>query len=111
MKDYKYKFVVTGNKVIAISSYAGKTVKGIAKCHPNDEFNEEIGKNLAAARCNRKIAEKRYKRAKMQYDNIEMLQQAVEREKVIVTNYYNDAYVRLQGAIASENVARAEIYK
>ena len=50
--------------VVAISTYAGKTVKGYAKCDPIDTFDIEKGKKLAAARCNLKIAEKRVKRAK-----------------------------------------------
>jgi hypothetical protein len=64
----KYKFVKTGNKVIAISSFAGKAVKGYAKCNPKDEFDLELGKKLAAARCNQKIAKKRVTRAAHKYD-------------------------------------------
>lgn len=59
----KYHFYTTGNKVIAVSTYAGRTVRGIAKCSDKDEFNLEKGKQLAAARCGLKIAEKRLKRA------------------------------------------------
>lgn len=66
----KYKFVVRparvdkngeahGPEVIAISHYAGQTIKGVAKCSPNDEFDLEYGKRLAAARCNQKVCEKR----------------------------------------------------
>lgn len=49
--------------IVAVSRYAGKTVRGIAKCHPNDEFNEKFGIDLAVARCNLKVAEKRMARA------------------------------------------------
>lgn len=68
MKNYpieKYKFFVrqSDNAVIAVSTYAGKVVKGIAKCAPGDKFNLEKGKELAAARCNLKIARKRLGRA------------------------------------------------
>lgn len=62
-----YRYVDTGNTVIAISSYAGKTVKGIAKCDPKDEFNLESGKKLAAARCNAKVCKKRMQRANNLY--------------------------------------------
>lgn len=66
----KYKFVVRparidksgiehGQEVIAISHYANKPVKGIAKCDPRDEFNLGYGKEIAAARCNQKVCEKR----------------------------------------------------
>lgn len=63
----KYKFYVSGNKVIAVSTYAKKIVKGYAKCDPRDEFDLEFGKKLAAARCAYKIAEKRRKRATAEY--------------------------------------------
>jgi len=63
----KYKFYVSGNKVIAVSTYAGRTVRGTAKCDPRDEFDLEFGKKLAAARCAYKIAEKRKARATEEY--------------------------------------------
>ena len=50
-------------RVVAVSSFAGKPVKGYADCHPNDEFDLEYGQALAAARCGEKIAAKRCKRA------------------------------------------------
>ena len=63
----KYKFYSDGKgKIIAVSSYAGKTVKGTAKCDPRDTFDEDYGKECAAARCSAKIAEKRFKRAKLE---------------------------------------------
>lgn len=61
----KYKYYVatkvTGEpyKVIAVSTYAGKTVRGTATCSPEDTFSLQKGKELAAARCNAKIARKR----------------------------------------------------
>lgn len=51
------------SKVIAVSSFAGQTVRGVAKCAPNDTFDLEYGKRLAIARCASKIAEKRAVRA------------------------------------------------
>lgn len=48
---------------VAISTYAGKKVKGFAKLDPKDEFNWEAGRDLAIARCNAKIAKKRKARA------------------------------------------------
>ena len=49
--------------VVAVSTYAGKTVKGYAKCHPDDTWDWEKGKALAIARCAEKIAAKRNTRA------------------------------------------------
>ncbi len=63
----KYKFYITpDNKVIAVSTYAGKTVKGVAKTDPRDSFDPEFGKELAAARCAAKVAKKRKTRAQKQ---------------------------------------------
>lgn len=59
----KYKFYQGTDEVVAVSTYAGKTVRGKAKCHPDDVFNLQDGKELAAARCQKKISEKRLKRA------------------------------------------------
>ena len=53
----------TNVRIVAVSSFAGKPVKGYADLHPNDEFDLEYGQALAAARCAEKIAVKRCKRA------------------------------------------------
>ena len=61
----KYKiFKSKDNKVIAVSTYAGKTVKGVSKCDPRDSFDQTFGEDLAIARCSHKIAKKRAIRAK-----------------------------------------------
>ena len=60
----KYSFYTDGKtKVVAVSTYAGKVVRGVAKCDANDTFSLKKGKELAAARCNEKIAKKRLARA------------------------------------------------
>ena len=66
MKNYpreKYKIFTGPNKVVAVSTYAGRKVRGVAKCAPEDNFDVEKGKDLAIARCAWKIAEKRLNRA------------------------------------------------
>ena len=65
---YKYYIPVDENgiakgEVIAVSTYAGKEVKGVAKLNPEDTFDIDKGKALAAARCNVKIARKRLNRS------------------------------------------------
>lgn len=87
----RYKYFQHGNEVIAVSTFAGKKVRGVAKCDPKDEFNLEDGKELAAARCNQKIAAKRLKRASQKYlEAANALEEAMtyfEHMKV----YYMDA--------------------
>ena len=66
LEKYKY-FIHTkddGNKeIIAMSTYGGRYIRGIAKCSPEDTYDEDIGKKLAAYRCNLKVAEKRMRAA------------------------------------------------
>ena len=63
----RYRFVRSDNKIICLSTYAKKVVRGIAKCSPNDNFDLEIGEKLAQLRCDEKIADKRRKRAEEKY--------------------------------------------
>lgn len=94
----KYKFYVPTNKdgspkgeVIAVSTYAGRYVRGVAKLNPLDEFDIEAGKKLAAARCNVKIAQKRVKRANKKI--LEAIQQRQDAERFYqkMLCYYSDA--------------------
>ena len=87
----KYRYLHSGNQVIAFSSFAGKTVKGIAKCDPNDTFSLDFGKHLAALKCNKKITAKRLKRAAMRY--VEAEKSVVEAQKYAerMKQYYIDA--------------------
>ena len=63
---YTYFVADKQKKVVAVSTYAGKIVRGVAKCDPRDEFSVEDGKKLAAARCAVKIAKKRNANANAQ---------------------------------------------
>ena len=74
----KYTFYTTKNKVIAVSTYAGKVVRGVAKCDPRDEFDLEKGKELAAARCGEKIAAKRFKNASRKYKEANAAKEAAD---------------------------------
>ena len=87
----KYRFVTAGNKVIAISSYAGRTVRGVAICSPEDVFSLEKGKELAAARCAYKIAQKRCRRARSQMDKAEALYNQANARFDNMCEYYDDA--------------------
>ena len=89
-------------------AYAGKTVRGIAKCSPNDEFSKEKGEELAVARCDAKIAEKRLKRAMAKVDEAhqllelatdyvnEMNSYLVDSEKA-----YNEAQLNLESLLST----------
>ena len=90
--------------VVAISTYAGKNVKGYAKVHPGDEFCWEKGRDLAIARCNAKIAEKRHKRAQKKMAEAQKLLTEAQKYLMDMTEYVCDSADEL--ADAKANVAK-----
>lgn len=90
--------------VVAISTYAGKNVKGYAKMHPGDEFNWEKGRDLAIARCNAKIADKRHKRAQKKLAEAQVLMAEAAKYLADMTAYCSDAADEV--ATAKANVAK-----
>lgn len=62
--QYKFYMNEEARTVIALSTFAKKPVRGKAKCDPRDEFSTSDGMLIAAARCNKRIAEKRAHNAK-----------------------------------------------
>ena len=106
-KFYQYKDKNAKDTVAAASTYAGRTVKGYAKCDPRDEFSVEKGKELAAARCNAKIAAKRVNRVRAKY--MESRTQLFEAKRFMarMTEYYTDAVDQLD----ESNAAVADMMK
>lgn len=98
----KYRFVVSGNKVIALSSYAGRTVRGIAVCSPEDEFDLDYGKRLAAARCNEKICAKRRFRAADKRAEAEQFYLMAKEHLQKMNEYYNDSVTKHYKAMTEE---------
>ncbi len=110
MKDFpldRYRFYVANDKVIAVSTYCGHNVRGIAKCSSQDEFDIEKGKQLAAARCNQKIAEKRVVRAKRKYSEAIGLCNDAEHYLNKMFSYKHDA----NEALAKANHRIEELLK
>jgi hypothetical protein len=100
----RYKFFTNENKVVAVSSYAGKTVRGTAKCDPKDSFNLEKGKKLAAARCNAKVAKKRYQRALQKHWEAII---AYEKAKDYLTQMEDYAASSVSELVEAENAVEA----
>lgn len=59
----RYTFYDTPNKVVCVSTFAKRKVRGVAKCSPEDKFDFKIGHKLAQLRCDKKVAGKRCKKA------------------------------------------------
>ena len=94
----KYHFYYAKNKVIAVSTYCKKIVRGVAVCDQSDTFSKEIGERLAAARCNEKVAQKRSTRAQQKY-----IEACEARDKAFapvdaMKEYMNDSFVAMNEA-------------
>ena len=110
----KYTFVTHTRKdgrveIIAFSTFGSKSVRGKAICAEGDTFDEEKGKLLAAARCNAKIATKRYARAR---------RKIVEAEKAVadatkfydkMRHYRDDSYHAMIQAGSFKNKLEGEL--
>ena len=98
IEKYQFKTFETVNddgskttNVIALSTYAGKIVKGTAKCMDTDEFSFEDGKKLAAARCDAKVCDKRVRRARKKLFEVSKKLISVNDLYSKMYQYYNDA--------------------
>ena len=66
-----YNFFTDGKgKIICVTHYRGKAIRGVAKCSPNDNFNEEKGKEIAKLRCEYKLEKKRFNDFEKRYIKI-----------------------------------------
>lgn len=90
----RYKFYKADNKIVCVSSFAKKAVRGIAKCAPNDDYDEEKGMRLAQLRCDAKIAQKRVDRAMEMADEAWVNYRTAEIWSDKMENYVKDAIIR-----------------
>lgn len=118
IKNPTYKFYQYNHKradgseslrIVAVSSFAGKPVKGYADCHPNDEFDVEYGQTLAAARCAEKIAAKRCNRAYSKVDEAKAQVVAAMSHLAKMMKYESDAETNYN--VASYELAEVLAYK
>lgn len=82
-----------GREVIAITSYAGSTIKARAVCAPEDmgSYDFEIGKELAHLRCEKKLTIKQLEKA---YENTMKSYKAFKEAEA----HYNKALKRQKRA-------------
>lgn len=97
---YNYYTDKEQHKIIAVSSFAGKNVRGVAKCSPEDKYDLDIGMNLATLRCAVKIASKRLARAEQKkYEAYEAFAAAAQRYDAMST-YWADSVQAYEDAKA-----------
>ena len=106
-----YRYYKAGDKVIAVSTYAGKTVRGVAICSPDDAFDLEFGKKLAAARCNEKVAAKRYERANSKMNNLLNQENDLQDALHKAADYYHDSFLAYNEAAQAVDQLIASLAK
>ena len=89
---HKYKYYQANNKIICVSTFAGKPVRGVAICSPNDEFDYDKGAELARLRCDAKIAEKRCARANNKFAEASIKLNDAENYWKKMKEYLLDSY-------------------
>lgn len=87
-----YVYIKSDDCLSAGARFAGNWVWGHAKCHPDDIYDEDFGKNLAAARCNAKIADLRFKRACAKYHEKMLATKQADKEFHDACDYLTNAY-------------------
>ena len=99
IKDkYKhYSFIVNEDKkkVIAVTHYAGRAIRGIAKCSPEDAFNMELGCMLAVARAEEKVAKAKVRNASAKYLEAAKAADAAQKRFDDMKQYYIDSVDQL----------------
>lgn len=110
---FNFNYIIDKNtkeKIGVVCTYEledGKTVRGISKCHPHDEFNEDIGRELALLRCQTVVNNKRIKLASRGIENLtKEMKKNIEKTEELLTWKEN-----LEAAQDRVNEAMKELYK
>lgn len=88
----KYKFYTNDKKVIAVSTYAKKNVRGVAVCSKDDNFDADFGMKLAKIRCDRKINEKRLKHLNKKVKDVNTIIDYFISERNKMISIINETY-------------------
>ena len=100
IKRYTFYGDEEAGVVVALSTFAKKPVRGVAKCDPRDEFSMSDGMELAAARCNARIAKKRARRAEQKLNDARRALEEAEKHYKEMTLYFIDSNNKLINAKA-----------
>lgn len=101
----RYQTYLAGEKkIIVVSRYAGKVVRGVAKCAPDDAFDQAKGEKLARLRCDEKISEKRVARSREAYADACAALVKAQKRVAAMKEYMDDAaaeYADIQTELAA----------
>ena len=97
-KFYSFHIDEEGKKVVAVTHYAGRAIRGIAKCAPEDTFDVETGCKIAVARAEAKVARAKTRNAATKYLEAAKAADAAEKRFDEMKQYYMDAIDQLDEA-------------
>lgn len=99
----KYRFYCNSETktIVCTTFYKGKTIRGIAKCNPKDNFNEDAGKRLAYLRCKYKLMKNKFRRAEKAYKDAVIMAAKANSNLNKVTEFVNDIDYQL-GLVTNE---------
>ena len=89
-EKYKY-FTNDEDTVIAEQTFAGRKYRGKAVVSNPDEFNHQIGMDIAAAKCDVKICKARYNYAKERFELAEKYLADATAEYEKMKSYFDDS--------------------
>lgn len=75
--DKRYRVYQNKNQVIVITHYRSKSIKGVAKCSPEDEFDLERGTAIAKCRCDLKLMNKKQDDDAKQYIELQRIRNEI----------------------------------
>lgn len=102
MKNVYKTYVDEKNKtVIAVCRYAGRNVRAVAKCSPEDTFDIAIGTELAIARCEWKVAKLKLQNAGSCYMKAAKAADEATLRLSKMKDYYMDSVDQLDTAGAA----------
>lgn len=103
-KFYSFHVDEKGKKVIAVTHYAGHTIKGIAKCAPEDTFDVELGCKIAVAKAEVKVAKAKRRNAATKYCEAAKAADIAEHRYNKMKQYYIDSVDQLDDARKQLNI-------
>ena len=70
MREFN-KIIIKDKKLVVVTTkYNGKTIKGVARCAPEDDFDTELGVKLATLRCQAKLYDKIYRNMAIELNDL-----------------------------------------
>ena len=86
------------NETIALAKYKGKTYRGVAKCHPDYNYEPAIGEMIAARRCDLAIRKARLRDRRELMEIYKKVVEYATRDASYAYNKFDNAYLELNEA-------------